>query len=79
VFGSRARGDADAESDMDVFLEIAEDGVDVRRRISDAAWQVGYDNGVIICNLILTSDEMANSPQRYSNCVETALEEGVPV
>jgi predicted nucleotidyltransferase len=44
VFGSRARGDAAPDSDLDVFIEL--DGCDpeLRQRISEIGWEVGFED-----------------------------------
>jgi predicted nucleotidyltransferase len=79
VFGSRARGDADEYSDMDVFLEIEYLTRDLKEKISEVTWEVGFKNEVVISTLIFTRDELENTPLRSSPIVEAINEEGVKV
>lgn len=79
VFGSRARGDADEYSDMDVFLEVESIDKSLKERISDIAWEVGFENDLVISTLIFTRDEIENSPLRASPIVYNIAEEGVTV
>lgn len=79
VFGSRARGDADEYSDMDVFLEVESLDKSLKERISDIAWEVGFENEIVISTLIFTRDEIENSPLRASPIVHNIAEEGVTV
>lgn len=79
VFGSRARGDADEYSDMDVFLEVESVDKSLKERISDIAWEVGFENYIIISTLIFTRNEIENSPLRASPIVHNIAEEGVTV
>ena len=79
VFGSRARGNADEYSDMDVFLEVETLDKSLKERISDIAWEVGFENYIIISTLIFTRDEIENSPLRASPIVHNIAEEGVTV
>jgi len=44
VFGSRARGDADEYSDMDVFLEIPLINKELEDNIFDIVWEVSFKN-----------------------------------
>ena len=79
VFGSRARGDADEYSDMDVFLEVAFLDKKLKKIISDITWEVGFENFVVISILIFTREEIENSPLRSSPIVRNIMEEGVTV
>ncbi|MDP2840576.1 MAG: nucleotidyltransferase domain-containing protein [Syntrophales bacterium] len=76
VFGSRARGDAMEDSDMDVFIEVENLDKDLKERVQDAAWEVGFENFMVISPLIFTRDELENSPLRSSPIVRVIKEEG---
>ena len=79
IFGSRARGDADEYSDMDVFFEVESLDSTLKEKISEIVWEVGYNNYTVISPLIFTRDELENSPLRSSPIVEAIAEEGVAV
>lgn len=79
VFGSRARGDADEYSDMDVFIEVETIDRGLKRKISDITWEVGFQYLIVIVPLIFTRDEIEKSPIRSSPIVKNIVEEGVLV
>jgi len=79
VFGSRARGDADEFSDMDVFLEVETLDKKLKDRIREIAWEVGFEHYLVISPLIFTRDEIENSPLRSSPIVLNITAEGVRV
>lgn len=79
VFGSRARGDADEYSDMDVFIEVEYLDKQLKRRIRDIVWEIGFENSVYISPLIFTRYEIEDSPLRASPLVKNIREEGVNV
>jgi uncharacterized protein len=77
VFGSRARGDADEYSDMDVFVEVGQLDKYLKESILDIVWEVGFDNYMVISPLIFSRDELKNSPLRSSPIVKAIIAEGV--
>jgi predicted nucleotidyltransferase len=80
VFGSRARGDADQYSDLDVFIEVETISREQKDTISDIAWEVGFYNDCIhISPLVFTRYEIEESPLRISSIVKVIAEEGVRV
>ena len=79
VFGSRARGDEDEYSDMDIFLEVESLNKELKEKISDIVWEVGFENFIVISSLIFTKDEIENSPLRSSPIVRNIIEEGIVV
>jgi predicted nucleotidyltransferase len=79
VFGSRARGNADEFSDLDVFIEVEAIDPVLRDAVSDAVWEVGYQNYTVISPLIFTRGEVEQSPLRASPIVRSIAEEGIAV
>jgi len=76
LFGSRARGDADKDSDMDIFLEVPSINRELRDKLSDISWELGYENDIYISLMIFTKDEIENSPLRASPLVANIMLEG---
>jgi uncharacterized protein len=79
IFGSRARGDSEEYSDMDVFLEVESINKDLKEIISDIIWEVGFSNHLVISSLIFTRDEVENSPLRVSPILKNINTEGIRI
>jgi uncharacterized protein len=79
VFGSRARGDADEYSDMDVFMEFETVDKALEKRVSDTAWEVGFNRGLVISTLVFSRQEVEESPLRASPILKAIAEEGVRI
>jgi len=58
VFGSRARGEAEADSDMDVLLEVETDRVapSDKQRLRDIASEISLASGIIVSLLVIDQD-----------------------
>jgi uncharacterized protein len=80
LFGSRARGDADLESDLDVVV-VLEDGIDgaAREYVSDCAWEAGFGPGIVVVPVVFTRTEWESGPERQSLFVRSVEREGVLV
>jgi predicted nucleotidyltransferase len=78
LFGSRARGDADSQSDMDVVL-ILEGTIDDETRdyISDCAWEAGFEKGIVVVPVVFTRDEWDKGPESGSLFVKAVEADGV--
>ena len=48
AFGSRARGNVDEYSDMDVFVEVEHLDRSLKEWLLDIAWEVGFENFMVI-------------------------------
>lgn len=77
AFGSRARGDATIESDLDVCVVIQNMTTETRREISDIAWEVGFDKDVLLSTVVFSASDFNDGPQSASPLVQAVLSEGV--
>jgi len=78
LFGSRARGDADPQSDLDVVV-ILEDGAgaEARAAVSACAWAAGFEHGIVVMPVVFTRAEWEEGPERESLLVKAVVAEGV--
>jgi len=79
VYGSKAQGDDDEFSDLDVFIEVATLDRKTRDLISEIAWEIGLANLIVISPLVFSVDETENSPLRVSSILLNIKEEGIRV
>jgi predicted nucleotidyltransferase len=79
VYGSKARGDDDEFSDLDVFVEVTTLDGKTKDIISEIAWEVGLENSMVISPLVFSVDETENSALRASPILLNIKEEGIRV
>jgi len=77
LFGSRARGDADPDSDLDVLVIVDDLSPELEDYISECAWEAGFKHGIIIMPVVFTRKEWENGPERYSLLADAIKSEGV--
>jgi uncharacterized protein len=80
LFGSRARGDAEPDSDMDVLVVV--DGLltkAVREAVSECAWEVGFEAGIVIASVVVSRDSWENGVERASLLARAVEKEGVRI
>src|SRR4030067_3248459 len=75
VFGSRARGDATEDSDLDVLVVVDQLDHSTEKYISDCAWEAGFPDDIVIMPVAITLDNLKNSPLRESVFIRTVYRE----
>ena len=76
LFGSRARGDADPDSDMDVLVIVDGLSPELEDYVSECAWEAGFEYGIVLVPVVFARDEWENGPERYSLLAEVIRAEG---
>ncbi len=80
LFGSRARGDAEPFSDMDVLV-VVDSRLDdqIRELVSDCAWEAGFAEGMVLVPVVFSRDEWEKGPERHSLLAMAIEAEGIPL
>lgn len=79
VFGSRARGEASPESDLDVLVVVEYLDHEIEKYISDCAWESGFPEDIVVMPIVISLDSLKNSPIRESVFIKNVYREGVTV
>ena len=78
LFGSRARGDPDVYSDMDILVILdGECDEKTRQFVSDCAWEAGYEQGGVIVPVVFSKREWEDGPERFSLLAKAVQQEGI--
>ena len=80
LFGSRARGDNEPDSDIEVLVVL--DGPVSRESeeyVRSCAWELSYENGVVIFPLVVARTEWEEGPTSASLLAVAVGKEGVEV
>jgi predicted nucleotidyltransferase len=77
AFGSRARGVATWESDLDTCIVLNRVDEIIDRQIRDIAWEVGFENDRVITTVVFDSEQFERGPMSESTLVANILQEGI--
>ncbi|GIK36386.1 MAG: nucleotidyltransferase [Chloroflexota bacterium] len=77
VFGSRARGNAAPDSDLDIFIEVETLTPELRQQISEIAWEVGFEFDRVISTIVATRDQLEHGAMGANPLILNIEREGV--
>jgi predicted nucleotidyltransferase len=77
LFGSKARGDAEPDADLDVMIEIEEMSPSVTGRVYNLVYEVNLRFGVLISPLLFGREELEHGPMAASPVYKAIQREGV--
>jgi len=78
LFGSHARGDSERYSDVDVLVILDDTASEKdREAVSNCAWEVGFEKGIILIPVVFTRDEWERGPEHASLLAQAVRAEGL--
>jgi predicted nucleotidyltransferase len=77
VYGSRARGNPAPDSDLDIFIEAPSMTPALRRKISQLAWEIGFEHNIVISTFVVTPQIITEGPIGANPILKVIEREGV--
>ena len=77
AYGSRVRGDAAVESDLDVCVVVDKLDDESDSAIMQIAWQIGFENDIMISTVTSSREEFEDGPCSESGLVQNILKYGI--
>lgn len=79
IFGSKARGDASPESDIDIMIEVETYTTDIESEIDDLVYEINLTYDCLISTTIFGKKELEEGPLGESPLYKVIETEGVKV
>jgi hypothetical protein len=62
---------------LDVFLVVDHLDADLREKISEVAWEVGFENDVVLSTFVITAEQLERGPLGVSPIFRQIKREGI--
>ena len=79
LFGSKARGDSDPESDIDVLVVLEDYDWDTKMAVVDLCTDISIDYGVLLTPVLYSKAEYGSDLTRVTPFYQAVAREGVPI
>lgn len=79
LFGSRARGDASPDSDIDVMVVVSEESEELWRALVDAAYDISWERDCWLVPAICPEEEVRGPFGKYDPFYINVRREGIPI
>ena len=79
LFGSKVRGQAGPDSDLDIMIELPKRSPEIESEIDDITFEVNLRNDSFITTIVFGQDELQQGPMKESPIYKTIRKEGIPV
>jgi predicted nucleotidyltransferase len=81
MYGSRARGTATWESDLDLYIEVDSNMITKEQHdfINDVTFEVGLKAGLLVSSFVITKERREKPLFRYSPFFNNVQKEGIPI
>ena len=77
AFGSRARGEANWDSDFDIYIVLDYVDKEIDGWLREIAWDVGFENERLITTIVLDSEQFEKGPMSESTLVGNIIQDGI--
>jgi len=71
-------GGCDPDSDMDVLVVLDGPVSNSPEIVSDNAWEVGFEAGIVVLPIVVSRESWEKGPERVSLLASAVREEGCP-